>query len=53
MKYSDFTDSTKTLIDNYCAAHGLTRSEVVARFNELFSGGEVSKHSNRKAHIFA
>ena len=53
MRYSDFSAATKILIDNYCVAHNLTRSEVVSRFNELFDGGKVSKHSNRKAHIFA
>ena len=46
MRYSDFSAATKILIDNYCVAHNLTRSEVVSRFNELFDGGKcLTRHS--------
>lgn len=47
MKYEQFSADTRKEIDNLAAQRGVSREEVIAQFEKLFSGRGVSKHSPR------
>lgn len=47
MNYKDFSKETRQQIDRIAKKSGVNREEVVARFERLFHGHGVSKHSRR------
>lgn len=50
MKFNDFSKEAQEMISRYAAQRGVSKEAVVERFEKLFHGRGVSKHSRK---IFA
>lgn len=38
MRYADYSDETRAMIDKFAQANGITRDDVISRFEELYAG---------------